>query len=91
VKNFVSPLDEIYCEQDGLIRRIHDQSGLEIGFPHYPRAFHAGIWGYHRKGENTRGWTHEMKVQFILDTCFSQHKMQKYNDFNDVFVTRLDV
>jgi hypothetical protein len=90
-KTFDSHLNNDYCEQDGLIRRIHDESGLEIGFPSYPRAYHAGIWGYHRQGEKVRSWTHEQKVKFIMDTCFSQSKMQKYNQYNDVFVTDLSV
>ncbi len=84
-------LKDTFSEQDGLIRRVHDTSGLAIGYPNYPRAYHAGIWGYHRRGENTKGWTHEQKVQFIYDTCFSHVKMQKYNQYNDVFITDLSV
>ena len=84
-------LKDNFSEQDGLIRRVHDTSGLAIGYPNYPRAFHAGIWGYHRRGENINKWSHEQKVEFIYETCFSNSKMQKYNQYNDVFITDLSV
>jgi len=84
-------LGRSYGEQDGLIRRVHDDSGKSIAFFDYPRAFHAGIWGYHRQGERVKGWDLEKKISFIKSTCFSHEKMQKYNEFNDVFISDLTV
>lgn len=80
-----------FTEQDGLIRRCCDTSGLKVGYPDYPRCYHAGIWSYHRLGEKTYNWTYTRKLQFILDTCFDAKKMEKYNEFNDVFVADLKV
>jgi len=80
-----------FTEQDGLIRRCCDTSPLRIGYPDYPRCYHAGIWSYHRIGEKTFNWTYTRKVQFILDTCFDAQKMAKYNEYNDVFVADLKV
>lgn len=41
-----------YVEQDGLIRRIQERAGDAhlIAYPYRPRAFHAGFFGYHRRG-----------------------------------------
>lgn len=80
-----------YTEQDGLIRRIRDASRLHIGYPDYPRCYHAGIWSYHRIGEKVHGWSFDKKVQFIKNTCFDADKMQKYNEYNDVFIADLEV
>lgn len=45
-----SILHKSMCEQDGLIRRIQENVGpqLPIAYPHVPRAFHAGYYGYNR-------------------------------------------
>jgi hypothetical protein len=39
-----------FVEQDGLIRRIQEQSTYPIAWPCVPRAFHAGFYGYNRPG-----------------------------------------
>ncbi len=80
-----------FTEQDGLIRRCCDASQLGVGYPDYPRCYHAGIWSYHRLGEKVQGWTYERRLAFIRDTCFDAVAMDKYNDYNDVFVADLDV
>ncbi len=44
-----SILNKSMCEQDGLIRRIQEQRpDLPIAYPHVPRAYHAGYYGYNR-------------------------------------------
>jgi hypothetical protein len=51
VKTFpASKFERGYSEQDGLIRRIQEQLGPDrpIAYPHQPRAFHAGFYGYNR-------------------------------------------
>ena len=80
-----------FTEQDGLIRRIADTSGLSIGYPDYPRCYHAGIWSYHRMGVNVRAWGFEKRLQYIIDNCFDADKMIKHNEFGDVFVADLKV
>lgn len=39
-----------FVEQDGLLRRIQEQSALAIAYPCLPRAFDAGYYGYNRPG-----------------------------------------
>ena len=41
-----------HVEQDGLIRRIQEEQGQRrpIAYPFRPRAFHAGYFGYPRRG-----------------------------------------
>lgn len=44
-----SCLNGSMCEQDGLIRRIQERHPeLPIAYPHVPRAYHAGYYGYNR-------------------------------------------
>ena len=84
-------LNTIYSEQDGLIRRIIDYSKLAIAYPDYPRCYHAGIWSYHRNGENMQNKSLSEKIEFILSTCFDAERMEKYNIYNDVFISDLSV
>jgi hypothetical protein len=39
-----------FVEQDGLLRRIQEQSDLPIAYPCLPRAYDAGFYGYNRPG-----------------------------------------
>jgi hypothetical protein len=92
LKNFPNHfLKSTFTEQDGLLRRIADTSGLAIGYPDYPRCYHAGIWSYHRQGENVRAWGFEKRLKYIIDNCFDMNKMMKHNEFGDVFVADLKV
>lgn len=43
-----SPIGGAYVEQDGLIRRIQEAQDQPTAWPHVPRAFHAGWYGYNR-------------------------------------------
>ncbi len=42
-----------HCEQDGLINRVREATGGATAYPATPRAYHAGFYGYNRRG----GWT----------------------------------
>lgn len=42
-----------HCEQDGLINRVREAAGRATVYPAAPRAYHAGFYGYNRRG----GWT----------------------------------
>jgi hypothetical protein len=71
-----------YVEQDGLIRRIQEQSPLPIAWPCVPRAFHSGFFG-------ARGGWHNFshpagaaesfrdRVQLLTDTIYSADAMRK--------------
>jgi len=56
-----------HVEHDGLIRRIQEEQGARrpIAYPYRPRAFHAGYFGYPRRGsinlDNNRGICHGRK------------------------------
>lgn len=41
-----------HCEQDGLINRVREATGGSTIYPYTPRAYHAGFYGYNRRG----GW-----------------------------------
>jgi len=41
-----------HCEQDGLINRVREATGGQTTYPCVPRAYHAGFYGYNRRG----GW-----------------------------------
>lgn len=47
---FSSIIQRSMVEQDGLIRRVQEAQGpaSPIAYPHVPRAFHAGYYGYNR-------------------------------------------
>jgi len=41
-----------HCEQDGLINRVREHGRWPTVYPAVPRAYHAGFYGYNRRG----GW-----------------------------------
>lgn len=84
-------LNTSFTEQDGLIRRCLDTSKLAVGYPDYPRCYHAGVWSYHRFDVKVHGWTYERKIAYILDVCHSQEKMKQFDKYGDVFVSDLTV
>jgi hypothetical protein len=43
-----SSIGQFYVEQDGLIRRVMESSGLLPVFPTVARGYHAGFYSYHR-------------------------------------------
>ena len=59
-----------FVEQDGLIRRVKEQHPeFKIVFPHIPRCYHAGMWGYNRlSGKKLSGTISEKitKLEKIL-------------------------
>lgn len=73
---------ESFAEQDGLIRRVIEKNKLKLAYPHVPRAYHAGIWGYNRKTQHYR-MSYEERLKFIQETCYSQAKMKPFDKFND--------
>jgi hypothetical protein len=68
-----SDLNKSQAEQDGLIRRIQHESELPLAYPHLPRAFHSGFYGYNRRQYITG--TLEKKIQRIADTIYDPANM----------------
>lgn len=69
-----SRIPTMYCEQDGLIRRIIQDQKLQVVYPHVPRAFHAGFYGKSR-GEKPTGTLEERITQVKL-TAFDGEIMK---------------
>jgi hypothetical protein len=64
-------------EQDGLIRRIQDQlcHAAPIAYPHVPRAFHAGYYGYNRR-KFIRG-TLSQRIEAVGQTIYDPERMRE--------------
>lgn len=72
-----SPLEMSQSEQDGLIRRIQMTTGLPTAYPHVPRAFHAGFYGYNRPNNKSRPMGEfPSKVRAIENTIYHSGAMQ---------------
>lgn len=67
-----------YTEQDGLIRRIQEVSGLPTAYPHVPRAFHAGYYGYNRPNRKSQPkGEFRSKVKELQDIIYNSGRMQQ--------------
>jgi hypothetical protein len=71
-----------YVEQDGLIRRIQEQSPLPIAWPCVPRAFHSGFFGARGGWHNFThpagaGESFRDRVQLLTDTIYSAEAMRE--------------
>lgn len=73
-----SSLADSQSEQDGLIRRIQHESGLPTAYPHVPRAFHAGFYGYNRPNNKSKptGQFHH-KVETLSGIIYNSGRMEK--------------
>lgn len=80
---------EAFAEQDGLQRRVIERNGLKIAYPHVPRCFHSGIYGYNRK-RSEMNWPYEKKLLFLRTTIFDPAKMETYDKYNDSMPVPLD-
>lgn len=63
-----------FVEQDGLIRRIQEQSRLRIAWPCVARAFHSGFYGYNRPG-GLEGSV-EDRIRTLADTIYNPEAMR---------------
>jgi hypothetical protein len=63
-----------FVEQDGLLRRIQEQSTQPIAFPCVPRAFDAGFYGYNRPGGI--GGSLPDRVQRLADIIYHPDAMR---------------
>lgn len=71
-----------FTEQDGLIRRILEVSGLKVAYPCYPLAYHAGFYGYNRQPDVMRK-SYDEKLKLIREVCFDVDMMDKYSVYKD--------
>lgn len=56
------------AEQDGLLNRIAEAAGLPVAYPTRPRAYHAGFFGYHRKGAALHGTIEHQADSLLMMT-----------------------
>lgn len=76
-----SVLNNSFCEQDGLIRRILEHNGLSVAYAHVPRCFHAGFYGYHRSPKvNIKKLNQKEKIKLIKDTVFDFDKLKRISE-----------
>ncbi len=76
LRHFDSYLGGRFTEQDGLIKRILEKAKLQVAFPCYPFAYHAGFYGYNRQAQIMK-LPYEQKLALIKDTVFDIEKMLK--------------
>jgi hypothetical protein len=74
-----------FVEQDGLIRRIQEQSPYPIAWPCMPRAFHSGFFGARGGWQNfthpqALGQSLQDRIQLLTDTIYSADAMRKAID-----------
>jgi hypothetical protein len=73
-----------FVEQDGLIRRIQEQSSFPIAWPCVPRAFHSGFFGarggWQKFGEQDSGTPLRERVRLLGDTIYNAEAMRKAID-----------
>jgi hypothetical protein len=74
-----------FVEQDGLIRRIQEQSAYPIAWPCVPRAFHSGFFGARGHWQNYSrpegiGHSLQRRVQILTDTIYSVEAMRRVID-----------
>jgi hypothetical protein len=66
-----------FTEQDGLIRRIVEKTDLKIAYPHVPRAYHAGFYGYNRQGKG-KHLGYDEKLKLVREVVFDYDKMREH-------------
>lgn len=77
-----SSLNRSMVEQDGLIRRIQKAQHLPTAYPHVPRAFHAGWYGYNRRKYVTG--TTQQKTDRLSRIIYNDD-MMRLNSLNPAF------
>lgn len=73
-----SAIGHFFVEQDGLIRRVLEEAKLQVAFPHVPRAFHGGIYGYNRRDDNILRMNPAQRKDRIREIAFDRDKLKKY-------------
>lgn len=70
-----SAVNRGHVEQDGLIRRIQEASERPTAYPHMPRAFHAGWYGYNRIQHV--GGNLQQRIDRVCATIYDPAAMRK--------------
>ncbi len=70
-----SKVHPTHIEQDGLLRRVQEGSLLPTAYPHAPRAFHAGWYGYNRQRDI--GGNLSKRIDLVGRTIYDPSAMRK--------------
>lgn len=85
-----SRLGAKWCDQDGLIRRLLESSGLRVAWPVVPRCFHAGWHGQNRMGERLQG-SMEMRLMQLRSIMHDGEAMNGLaRQYKDIVPCRLE-
>lgn len=71
-----SAIGHFFCEQDGLIRRVKEQSKANVIFPHVPRAYHAGFYSYNRNLHFKKPNSLQDRIKFV-GAALSDHELYR--------------
>ncbi len=74
-KSIIGPF---FVEQDGLIRRVLEMSKGKVAFPHLPRAYHAGFYGYNRQPQILK-LNYDKRLAKIRGIVFDKEQMKKWS------------
>ena len=66
-----------WTEQDGLIRRILELNKGLVAFPHLPRGYHSGFYGYNRQ-PGILGQEYEKRLELVREIVFNKDKMKEW-------------
>lgn len=70
-----STIGDGFTEQDGLIRRIQEAGNMPTAYPHVPRAFHAGFYGYNRHKYVTGSL--QQRIDMLARTIYNPEAMRR--------------
>lgn len=70
-------------EQDGLVIRIMGEVNGLCAYPCVPRAFHLGVYGYHRLGGEPQG-TLEEKIHWFQQMLRDAPSLERFNSLKDL-------
>lgn len=66
-----------WTEQDGLIRRILEVNKGLVAFPHVPRGYHAGFYGYNRQPDIIKK-PYKERLALIREIVFDKEQMKHW-------------
>jgi len=77
MSKFDTPLNDNFCEQDGLIRRIGWSTGMMNLFPKEPLCYHAGFYGKNRPNHRIKRMSNlSEKIDLLGSIIFDAEKIK---------------
>lgn len=79
-----------HAEQDGLLNRVRERTGMYTVYPSVPRAYHAGFAGYNRPGNTVLSGTAHEQAMTLLAYSSADLNAMAAPEFQDIEVSPLD-